>query len=138
MHELDIGEVSRQSGLTASALRFYEQKGLIRSIGRAGLRRQFHPSVLERLALIRLGQAAGLSLEEIHCMFDDHGTLAINRELLLNKAELIARTIQRLQQIEHNLRHVVHCPHQQHLQCHSFQKLLHPDETPGNPQAKAR
>lgn len=127
MHELDIGEVCRQSGLTASALRFYEQKGLIRSIGRAGLRRQFHSSVLERLAIIRLGQTAGLSLEEISCMFDDTGSLAIDRELLLNKAELIARTIQRLQQIEYNLRHVVYCPHQQHLQCPSFQQLLQAD-----------
>lgn len=130
MQELDIGEVCRQSGLTASALRFYEQKGLIRSIGRAGLRRQFHPSVLERLALIRLGQAAGLSLEEISYMFDDSGELKIDRSLLLAKADLIAQTITRLHTLEHNLRHVVNCPHQQHLQCPSFQKLLHAD---GNP-----
>lgn len=129
MHELDIGEVCRKSGLSASALRFYEQKGLIRSIGRAGLRRQFHPGVLERLALIRLGQAAGLSLEEISCMFDDSGDLQIDRHLLLAKADLIAQTITRLQSIEHNLRHVVNCPQQQHLQCPSFQKLLHPDTT---------
>lgn len=38
---MDIAEVSRRSGLPASALRFYEDKGLIRSIGRRGLRRLF-------------------------------------------------------------------------------------------------
>ena len=41
MRNLDIAEVAEQSGLPASALRFYEEKGLIKSIGRRGLRRVF-------------------------------------------------------------------------------------------------
>ena len=48
---MDIGEVAQRARLTASTLRFYEEKGLIRSVGRRGLRRQFKPDVLERLAL---------------------------------------------------------------------------------------
>src|ERR1700741_3935892 len=52
---VDITEVARRSGLTASTLRFYEEKGLIASIGRRGLHRVFDPGVLERLALIALG-----------------------------------------------------------------------------------
>ena len=55
MKELDIGEVVRQSGVPASALRFYEEKGLIASIGRRGQRRVFAGDVLQRLALIALG-----------------------------------------------------------------------------------
>ena len=59
----------RRSGVPASTLRFYEEKGLIASTGRRGLRRLFEPGVLERLALIALGQAAGFSLDEIALMF---------------------------------------------------------------------
>jgi len=59
MRYLDITAVAQQSGVPASALRYYEQKGLIASVGRRGLRRLFDAGVLERLALIALGQAAG-------------------------------------------------------------------------------
>ena len=52
------------SGLHA-ALLLYEEKRLIASIGRSGLRRVFDPGVLERLALIALGRNAGFSLDEI-------------------------------------------------------------------------
>ena len=73
MKPLDIAEVSKRSGLPASALRFYEAKGLIASIGRRGLRRSFDARVLEQLALIGLGQAAGFSLGEIARMFAPDG-----------------------------------------------------------------
>ena len=49
---MDITEVAQHTGLTASTLRFYEEKELIASIGRRGLHRVFDPRVLERLALI--------------------------------------------------------------------------------------
>jgi DNA-binding transcriptional MerR regulator len=65
MSDLDIAEVARRSGLPASTLRFYEEKGLIASTGRRGLRRLFAPDVLERLALIALGQSAGFALDEL-------------------------------------------------------------------------
>src|SRR5207244_12653319 len=67
--DLDIGEVAKRSGLPASALRFYEEKGLIRSVGRRGLRRLYDPAVLERLAMIALGQSAGFSLDDIARLF---------------------------------------------------------------------
>ena len=60
-----ISQVAKKSGVSASTLRFYEEKGLITSIGRQGIRRVFSPNVLERLELIALGRAAGFSLEEI-------------------------------------------------------------------------
>ena len=55
MQYLDITAVAQQSGVPASALRFYEEKGLIVSVGRRGLRRLFDARVLERLALVALG-----------------------------------------------------------------------------------
>jgi len=79
---MDINEVARTSGVAASALRYYEEKGLIASVGRRGLRRTFEPRVLERLALIALGRAAGFSLEEIARMFAPDGRPKIDRQLL--------------------------------------------------------
>ena len=67
---LDIGEVSRKLGLSTATLRFYEEEGLIESVGRRGLRRLYAKSVVERLTLIGLGRAAGFSLKEIE---RDHG-----------------------------------------------------------------
>ena len=69
MKDLDIAEVARRSGVPASTLRFYEEKGLIFPIGRRGMRRLFDAGVLERLALIALGQAAGFTLGEIAELF---------------------------------------------------------------------
>jgi hypothetical protein len=57
MRDLDISEVAQRSGVPASTLRFYEEKRLIASIGRRGLRRLFDPMVMERLALIAVSGA---------------------------------------------------------------------------------
>ncbi len=76
---MDIVEVARKSGVPASALRYYEEKGLIASVGRSGLRRTFSPGVLDQLLLIALGQAAGFSLSEIRGMFAKDGRANIDR-----------------------------------------------------------
>jgi MerR family transcriptional regulator, redox-sensitive transcriptional activator SoxR len=63
---LTIGEVSARSGVPHTALRFYEERGLISSERTAGNQRKYHRAVLRRLAFIRTAQRVGLSLEEIH------------------------------------------------------------------------
>jgi MerR family transcriptional regulator, redox-sensitive transcriptional activator SoxR len=63
--ELAIGEVSGRSGLAVSAIRFYEDKGLIVSTRTAGGQRRFRRDVLRRLAFIQAAQRVGLTLEEI-------------------------------------------------------------------------
>ncbi len=93
---MDITEVARRSGVPASTLRFYEEKGLIASIGRRGLRRLFDPGVLERLALIALGRDAGFTLDEIALMFGPDGRPRIDRQMLADKADELDRTIRRL------------------------------------------
>ena len=55
---MDIGDVSKRSGISASALRYYEEIGLIHSDDRKGLRRQYSNSVLDVLALITLAKEA--------------------------------------------------------------------------------
>ena len=62
---LTISEVSRRSGVAASALRFYEQRGLIASERANAGHRRFPRAVLRRIAFIVFAQRIGLSLEEI-------------------------------------------------------------------------
>ena len=124
MHELDIGEVSRRSGLPASTLRFYEEKGLIASIGRRGLRRQYDAHVLQRLALISLGRAAGFSLDEIAPVFASGAKPRIDRKMLASKASELDRRIRRLSAIRDGLRHASACPAPSHLECPTFKRLL--------------
>ena len=124
MSLMGIGEVAARSGASASALRYYEEIGLIQSIGRHGLRRQFDSSVLLKLSLIELGKAAGFSLTEIAAMFGDDEMLNIPRTDLHAKADELGRQITRLRVLQDALRHVADCPAPSHLECPSFRKLL--------------
>lgn len=121
---MDISEVAKRCGVPASTLRYYEEKGLIRSIGRRGLRRLFAPEVIERLALISMGSLAGLSLDEIARMFAPDGRPRIDRKLLASKADEIEATIAKLTTMRDGLRHAAACPHPSHMECPTFQRLL--------------
>ena len=121
---MDISDVARRSGVAASALRFYEEKGLIASLGRAGERRRFAPQVLDQLALIALGQSAGFTLEEIRAMFAPNGKPNIDRSILAAKADELDATIRRLRAMSKGLRHAAACPAPSHAECPTFQRLL--------------
>jgi len=60
-----IGDLARRSGVAASALRFYEEQGLLTSHRSASGRRQFARSDLRRVAFVRAAQTVGLSLDQI-------------------------------------------------------------------------
>jgi MerR family redox-sensitive transcriptional activator SoxR len=62
---LTIGELSARSGVAASALRYYEQLGLIRATRTGGNQRRYARTELRRVAFIRVAQQVGVSLEEI-------------------------------------------------------------------------
>ena len=64
--ELTIGAVAERTGVAHSALRYYENEGLISSTRTAGNQRRYHRDVLRRVSFIRVAQKVGLSLEEIH------------------------------------------------------------------------
>jgi DNA-binding transcriptional MerR regulator len=121
---LDIAEVAQQSGVPASALRFYEEKGLIASTGRRGLRRIFDPGVIERLALISLGRASGFSLDEIAHMFGPEGRPRLDRQMLAAKADELDKTIRKLSAMRDSLRHAAVCPAPSHMECPTFRRLL--------------
>ena len=121
---MDIAEVARRSGVPASTLRFYEEKGLIASIGRHGLRRLFDARVLERLALIAVGRSAGFSLDEIALMFAPDGQPRIDRQLLADKAAELDATIRRLTTLRDGLRHAANCPAPSHMECPKFRRIV--------------
>ena len=121
---MDITEVGKRAGLPASTLRYYEERGLIASVGRRGLRRTFNPAVLERLALIALGRSAGFSLDEIARMFAPDGRPKIDRRVLSAKAEELDGRIRTLTAMRDGLRHAAVCPAKSHMECPTFRRLL--------------
>jgi DNA-binding transcriptional MerR regulator len=124
MRDLDIGEVAQRSGVPPSTLRYYEERGLITSSGRRGLRRRFAPGVLERLALIALGRASGFSLDEIGRMFAPDGRPRIDRQLLAAKADELDAKIRELTAMREGLRHAAACKAPSHMECPTFRRLL--------------
>lgn len=124
MRELDIGEVAQRSGLPPSTLRYYEERGLIAPVGRRGLRRLFSANVLETLALVALGRAAGFSLDEIARMFAPDGHPELDRKLLVAKADELDATIHKLSAMRDGLRHAAACRAPSHMECPTFRRLL--------------
>lgn len=68
---LTIGDVAARTGLAASAIRFYESRGLIGATRSQGGQRRFRRDVLRRLAFIRVAQRVGLNLEEIEAALSE-------------------------------------------------------------------
>ena len=97
---------------------------MIASVGPRGARRQFASAVVEQLAVIALGQAAGLSLDEIQVMLSPSGKAVVDRDVLVAKADEIDATIKQLQAMSQGLRHAAACPAPSHAQCPRFQRLL--------------
>ncbi|TDO31021.1 MerR family redox-sensitive transcriptional activator SoxR [Kribbella sp. VKM Ac-2527] len=69
-HWLPIGEIAGRSGVAASALRFYEDQGLISSRRTSGNQRQYQRSTLRRIAFVQAAQRVGLALSEIKQALD--------------------------------------------------------------------
>jgi len=138
MKFLDIGEVCASTGLRPSALRYYEEIGLVSSIFRSGLRRQFAPDVLLQLKLIAMGRAAGFSLKEIAGMFGTGGTPVLSRQLLHDKADALDRQIREQTALRDTLRHVADCPAPAHMECPTFRRLVDVAGKRGKARASAR
>ena len=123
MKDPDISEVAKQSGVPASTLRYYEEKGLIASNGRRGLKRTFDPDVFEKLGLIALGRASGFTLDEIAAMMSPDGP-RIDRMRLIEKADELDEKIRQLTVMRDGLRHASACNAPSHMECPSFRRIL--------------
>lgn len=108
MDEMTIGEVARKAGLRTSALRYYEEAGILPPPRRVNGRRRYDPVVLRMLEVLRFAQQAGFTLEEIRTLFHGFGaeTPLTERWQVLAEAklreldELIARAGQMKRAIE--------------------------------------
>ena len=78
--KLRIGQVAEQAGLRKSAIRYYEEIGLLPEPERVSGQRVYNPSILRRLALIDVSQRAGLSLDEIRELVDA-GSAPVSEQL---------------------------------------------------------
>ena len=124
MKLLDIGVLSKQSGVAPSTLRYYEQIGLIQSVSRHGLRRQYDGHVTTRLALISLGKMAGFSLKDIKAIFAGDGMPQLPRAELVLRADALDEQIRGLTRLRDALRHVADCPAESHMDCPKFKRLM--------------
>jgi MerR family transcriptional regulator, redox-sensitive transcriptional activator SoxR len=109
---LSIGEVARRTGLRASALRYYEESGLLPSPTRVKGRRVYDVQVIRRIDGLRFAQEAGFTLKEIKVLFQGSGaksTLSARwqsmaRKKLLELDLLEARVVRMRQALEMGLK----------------------------------
>ena len=121
---MDIGEVATRSKTKASTLRYYEELGLIQSVGRHGLRRQYDTMVIDQLAFIKLARIAGFSLQEIANMTTKDNIFQVDREKLSKRADSILRQIGELKTLHAMITHTIHCPEDNHFNCPKFTQML--------------
>ncbi|PZG09812.1 MerR family transcriptional regulator [Nonomuraea aridisoli] len=121
---IDIGEVARRSGLAASALRFYERKGLIQAEGRNGLRRAYRPETLERLELISCARDAGFSLSEIAELLRARPADTELRARMAVKEREVAERVDQLTRLRDSLRHAAVCDHDPLVECPEFKHAV--------------
>ena len=115
MKFLDIGELAQKAGVSAATLRYYEEVGLIRSVARHGLRRQFEPRAV--------------MLQEMRDMFGPDGMPELSRMTLDGKADQLDAQIRKLTTLRNALRHVAQCKAESHMDCPKFQRLLRVSST---------
>ncbi|MBF6191900.1 MerR family transcriptional regulator [Nocardia implantans] len=123
---LDIAEVGERTGLAPSALRFYEKRGLIAATGRNGLRRTYHPDILNRLALISCARGAGFTLAEIARFLRASPSDAELRARMAEKANQLDEDITRLIRMRDSLRHAATCTHDPLVECPDFKSTFDP------------
>ncbi|MFJ8544077.1 MerR family transcriptional regulator [Streptomyces sp. NPDC093586] len=121
---LDIAEVAHRSGLTASALRFYEKKGLTAPAGRNGLRRTYHPDILERPGLITCARSAGFPAAEIGRFLTARPSDADLRFRTAAKARDPDERTGRLTRLRDSLRHAAVCDHEPIVDCPDFKRAV--------------
>lgn len=113
MAGMSIGEVARQSAMTASTLRYYEKAGLIPPPARAGKRRQYDRQVLGRIRIIALARAAGFSVRETRTFlhgFPNGTTPALRwREMSRRKIAELEDLMARLAHMKAILEASFHC-----------------------------
>ncbi len=120
---MDIGELVQASGVPASTLRLWEERGILAPKSRKGLRRQYTDDALETVAIIVVCQEAGFTLKEIHALFAP-GAFRDGKQMLERKvAELMEKRAAIDAAIE-SIQHALACPNPEPLTCERFRAQL--------------
>ena len=133
---LSIGEVARRAGVRPSALRFYEAAGLLDPPARRGGQRRYSPMVLQRLAVIELGQRAGFTIAEIRELLAGTAADAASerwRALAQRKLPEVRALIQRAKEMERWLEEGLRCDCLRLEDCRLVAKLSAPPSAPREP-----
>ncbi len=120
---MDIAEVRAVTGLTTATLHHYEDVGLIESVGRSGLRRQYSPAVIEQLAVVVICRRAGFSLNEIRAI-TNRTEPSSWRATASQRADELDRRIAELERARDGIRHALTCPSSDIMTCEHFQASL--------------
>jgi DNA-binding transcriptional MerR regulator len=120
---LTISDVHAQTGVAPSALRYYERRGLVRPVGRAGGKRTYAPGVIEQLALIDLLKQAGFTLTEITKMVDSRGGVGRKwRGLAESKLAQLDAQLSFVRRAKTFVEHSLRCPHPTPSECPVFRR----------------
>jgi MerR family redox-sensitive transcriptional activator SoxR len=109
----NIGEVAKQTGLRASAIRYYERLGLLPEPHRSGGRRQYGPKILDRIALLQFARSVGFTIAEIRQLVrgfpEDTPAPARWRKMAVGKIEEMDAVISRARLMKTTLEAVLNC-----------------------------
>lgn len=122
--EIDIGVLADLTKTSTATIRFYESKGLIKSIGRKGLRRQYPTYAVQNIALIKILQNGGMTLSQIKNIAIHNAKINIQRNQIGDTRSEIKKQINTLNHLLIILDHIESCPYPDHLKCPAFLKLL--------------
>lgn len=120
---LDIGEVIEATGVPATTLHVWEQRRLLAPVGRAGLRRQYDPDVIERIAVIVVCQRSGFTLTEIGALLAP-GAFDAGKSQLEGKLLELRQRRADLDKAIDGIEHALACQHPSPLECPSFRNRL--------------
>jgi DNA-binding transcriptional MerR regulator len=118
---LTIGELARRAGVTASAVRYYEELGLLPAPARISGQRRYPESAARLVAAILLYSDAGFTLAEQKALLAaPDGTPGDRRQLMQRKLADLDEQIARAQAVREAIRHGLRCPHEDITQCPNF------------------
>ncbi len=118
---LTIGELARRAGVTASALRYYEELGLLPAAARVSGQRRYPESAARLVAAILLYSDAGFTLAEQKALLTPRaGPPGDRRQLMRRKLAELDEQIARAQAAREAISHGLRCPHEDIAQCPNF------------------
>ena len=118
---LTIGELARRTGVTTSALRYYDELGLVRPTRRVSGHRRYGVGAVAEVGVVRFFQGVGFTLAETKRLVASRKRSPVAwRELAVRKSEELGRRIAREEAARQAIEHALVCPKQDILDCPKF------------------